>query len=220
MVLPDFYRWQSDSACNTFMHIFDQGNHWPMAPVWSQEKFIKAHWFAAAAHNGQLVPGTELPYIVHLDQVCMEIFAALGAAPAAEPDLAVQCALLHDTVEDTAVTPEELETEFGSAVSEGVMALTIDDSIGAGLEKFDQRWLQLEDYLERILRQPREIWMVKMADRITNLQPPPSHWTAAMIDRYRKGALLILDKLGSSSSFLGLRLESKIKRYPAKYVDL
>ena len=186
-----------------------------MPLTWSQDKFIKAHWFAAAAHNGQLVPGTDLPYIVHLDQVCMEIFTAISVAPVADPDLAVQCALLHDTLEDTAVTPEEIETAFGSAVSEGVMALSIDESIGAGLEKFDQRWLQLEDYLARILRQPREIWMVKMADRITNLQPPPPHWTAAMIDRYRKGALLILDKLGSSSSFLGRRLEGKIERYPA-----
>ena len=186
-----------------------------MPRVWSQEKFIKAHWFAAAAHNGQLIPGTDLPYIIHLDQVCMEIVAALAAAPVSDPDLAVQCALLHDTVEDTALTPEEIEAEFGSAVSAGVMALSIDESIGSGLEKFEQRWLQLEDYLARILRQPREIWMVKMADRITNLQPPPSHWTPAMIDRYGKGARLILDTLESSNSLLGRRLKAKIEAYPA-----
>jgi len=93
------------------------------------------------------------------------------------------------------------------------MALTIDETIGAGLGKFERRWMQLEDYLGRIKMQPREIWMVKMADRITNLQPPPDHWDSPMIERYRAGAELIYRELGFASAYLKERLKMKIDRY-------
>jgi len=71
---------------------------------WSQDKYITAYKFAAEAHNGQLVPGTTLPYIMHVSFVAMEITAALSVEQVDKPDLAVQCALLHDTIEDTDVT--------------------------------------------------------------------------------------------------------------------
>jgi len=44
--------------------------------------------------------------------------------------------------------------------------------------------------------------MVKLADRITNLQPPPSHWTAEMTERYKEGAELIYKELASASEYL------------------
>ena len=77
-----------------------------------------------------------------------------------------------------------------------------------------QRWMQLEDYIRRIKKQPREIWMVKMADRITNLQPPPEHWDDRMIKRYRKGAKVIYKELAPASGYLGERMRVKIDRYP------
>ena len=185
-----------------------------MPSKWSQDKYIKAYRFAAEAHNGQLVPGTTLPYIVHISLVAMEITAALAVEPVDNPDLAIQAALLHDTIEDTDVIYEEIEDLFGTEVARGVMALTIDESIGPDSGKFERRWLQLEDYLRRIKQQPREIWMVKMADRITNLQPPPDHWDGRMIERYREGAELIYKELGVASMFLGERLRGKIDQYP------
>ena len=94
------------------------------------------------------------------------------------------------------------------------MALTINETIGYDLGKFERRWLQLEDYLRRIKQQPREVWMVKMADRITNLQPPPEHWDDRMIERYRKGAELIYKELAPASGYLGERMRVKIDRYP------
>jgi len=39
---------------------------------WSQDTYIKAYRFAAEAHNGQLVPGTTLPYLMHISMVAME----------------------------------------------------------------------------------------------------------------------------------------------------
>ena len=74
--------------------------------------------------------------------------------------------------------------------------------------------LQMVDSLERIKKQPREIWMVKMADRITNLQPPPKLWKSEKISRYREEALQIHQSLKSGSDYLASRLQEKIKRYP------
>lgn len=39
---------------------------------WTQANYIKAYRFAAEAHNGQLFPGTDLPYIMHVTFVAME----------------------------------------------------------------------------------------------------------------------------------------------------
>jgi (p)ppGpp synthase/HD superfamily hydrolase len=55
--------------------------------------------------------------------------------------------------------------------------------------------------------------MVKLADRITNLQPPPSHWTPERITSYREEAVEILQTLKDASPHLAARLEEKIERY-------
>ena len=65
-----------------------------------QELHIGAYQYAAKAHNGQLLPGSDLPYIVHLSLVSMEIKAASTVGSRnLEGDFALQCALLHDTVD-------------------------------------------------------------------------------------------------------------------------
>ncbi|MEJ2750040.1 MAG: bifunctional (p)ppGpp synthetase/guanosine-3',5'-bis(diphosphate) 3'-pyrophosphohydrolase, partial [Anaerolineae bacterium] len=43
---------------------------------WSQETYAKTYRFAVEAHHGQLFPGTELPYIMHVSFVSMEVMAA------------------------------------------------------------------------------------------------------------------------------------------------
>lgn len=91
---------------------------------WSQETFIKAYRFAAESHKGQLFPGTDLPYIMHVTFVCMEIIAGLDVEKERNGDLAVQCALLHDVIEDTPSTCEDVERAFGEDVALGVLALT------------------------------------------------------------------------------------------------
>ena len=69
------------------------------------------------------------------------------------------------------------------------------------------------DSLVRIQKQPLEISMVKMADRITNLQPPPAHWTKDKIRNYRDEAQLILETLGTKNEYLAQRLKEKIDNY-------
>jgi (p)ppGpp synthase/HD superfamily hydrolase len=176
-----------------------------MASDWDRDLYIKACRFAARAHQGQLVPGSDLPYLLHLNLVSMEIIATLGAETGHDGDLAVQCALLHDTIEDTDTSYEQTVAIFGAKVADGVAAL----SKNPDLEKS----LRLADSLERIRTQPIEIWMVKLADRITNLQPPPRHWTQAKIVRYRDEAIEIHNYLQAASPFLATRLAEKIQNY-------
>ena len=173
--------------------------------MFSTELYVAALRFAAVKHAGQRVPGSELPYVVHVASVAAEVIAALPSLALAAPDLAVQCALLHDTVEDTATTHDELTTAFGPAVADGVQALTKD----AALAKADR----MADSLRRIRTQPREVWVVKLADRITNLAPPPTGWTREKCAAYREEAIRIADALGEAGPALDARLRARIEAY-------
>lgn len=175
---------------------------------WSQEKYLAAWLFAAEAHGVQTVPGTSLPYVVHVGAVAMEVTAALAQGSRVDnADLAVQCALLHDVIEDTAITFAEVAENFGDAVAAGVMALSKDSALPTKAE-------QMADSLRRIQQQPREVWMVKLADRTVNLQPPPPHWGTAKIASYREEARVILAVLGPADAYLAQRLAQKIEAYP------
>ena len=171
------------------------------SPNW----YLKSLRFAATAHGSQKVPGSDLPYIMHVCTVAAEVIAALESEPHDDPDLAVACALLHDVVEDTSVGIEALERDFGSRIAAGVQALTKNP----GLPKE----AQMGDSLDRIRRQPLEVWMVKLADRITNLQPPPAHWSPEKCRTYRMEAETILEALGAASTTLAGRFRQRLAEY-------
>lgn len=173
--------------------------------MWSQDRYIAAAQFAARAHVGQSVPGTELPYLLHVTLVAMEVQAALRAETGHDEDLAVLCALLHDTVEDTAVTYGEVAAAFGQAVADGVLALSKNPDL--------PREEQMPDSLRRIREQPRAVWLVKLADRITNLQRPPEAWQPRKVAGYKEEARAILAALGEASPLLAARLAAKIEAY-------
>lgn len=174
---------------------------------WTQAAYIKAFDFASLAHAGQQVPGTTLPYNVHLAKVAMEVMAAIQAEPEIDGDFALQCAILHDVLEDTAVDFEILKGKFGLAVANGVAALTKNSEI----PKADR----MADSLARILKQPKEIALVKLADRITNLAPPPSFWTSEKRSAYFEEAKKIYAALHPASNFLALRFQERLTAYQA-----
>ena len=171
----------------------------------SQDLYARALAFAAHAHGEQRTP-TGLPYVVHVCLVAMEVLAALRDEPGRDEDLAVACALLHDVMEDTPRTRADVEVEFGARVAAGVAALTKDPSL--------DKPAAMRDSLERILCEPPEIALVKLADRTANMAPPPPQWTAAKIAAYRAEAELILASLGAASPTLAARLRERIDRYP------
>lgn len=185
-----------------------------MSTEWSREKYFKALKFAAEAHKNQIIPGIDLPYAVHASHVAMEIIAALAKETVEKPNLAVQCALIHNCFEDTYIVYDDILNQFGSYVADGLLALSIDGDVGITEDGPQRDFLQLEDSLRRIKRQPREIWMVKMADSITSLQPPPGHWNDEKIEQNKLGAELIHRELASASEYLGNRLRLKIDTYP------
>jgi (p)ppGpp synthase/HD superfamily hydrolase len=174
---------------------------------WDQDRYIEALNFASDAHRGQLVPGSQRPYDIHLAKVAMEVIAALAHTHTANGDFAVQCALLHDCLEDTAVTAAVLSAAFGSAVAAGVQALTKDDTL--------PKAQKMADSLTRILQQPKEIALVKLADRITNMAQPPDHWPNDKRIAYRREAEVILQQIGHANDYLAARLAAKIDAYSA-----
>lgn len=175
-------------------------------PPWSPDLFLRAARFAARAHHEQKMPGSELPYLLHVAQVAAEVMAALAAEPAERPDLALACALLHDTVEDTPVDRDAIAAEFGPDVAAGVAALSKDPALPKGQA--------MADSLRRIQQCPREVWLVKLADRIVNLEGPPHYWKPDKIAAYRVEAVAIADALGSASPYLHARLRARIAAYP------
>jgi (p)ppGpp synthase/HD superfamily hydrolase len=144
---------------------------------------------------------------MHLSFVAMEVMAALNEDPERDGNLAIQCALLHDVIEDTDMTYEAVKAEFGKQVAQGVLALTKDTTL--------EKPLQMPDSLRRIRQQPPEIWMVKLADRISNLAPPPYYWTKVKIRGYREEAIEIQTALHKASRLLAERLQEKIEAYKA-----
>lgn len=169
----------------------------------NQDNWTKAWNFASEVHKGQVYG--DQPYILHLAMVATEVLAASAREPIKNLDLAVLCAILHDTIEDQNVTTRELKKLFGKEVSDGVKAL----SKNPQLPKSEK----MEDSLKRIKLQPKDVWCVKLADRIVNLQPPPKHWNKTKIQEYKKESQIILNKLGSANSFFKKRLFQKIKNY-------
>ena len=176
-----------------------------MQTAWTPDEYIRTYRFAANAHLGQLMPDSVLPYIVHVSLVTMEIIAALQVERGHDEDMAVKCALLHDVLEDSKITCSQIANEFGEKIVNGVSALTKDRIL--------EKTSRVEDILGKIQKQPLEVWMVKIADRITNLQPPPSSWTKDKIQEYKREAIKIYDTLKSASPYLASRLETKIKTY-------
>jgi (p)ppGpp synthase/HD superfamily hydrolase len=165
---------------------------------------------ATKMHDGQKYGGAnngeQIEYLNHIGSVVFEILAAISADPTLNGDLAVLCAMLHDTLEDTSLTFAEVENKFGSQVAKGVLALTKDARIPDKKEK-------MTDSLRRIKEQPREVWAVKMADRICNLYAPPFYWDLQKKRDYQEEARLIHRELHSACPYLAERLQRKIDEY-------
>ena len=169
-----------------------------------QDKITKAWFFASRVHKEQKYPGEQLPYVTHLGNVMLEVMGVASTLENAE--LAICCAILHDTIEDTEVTYEELLSEFGKSIANGVMALTKNESLSTKRE-------QMIDSLERIKKQPKEVWVVKMADRVANLGEPPHYWKLEKKRAYQEEARIIWEQLHEANEAMATRLNQKIEDY-------
>jgi (p)ppGpp synthase/HD superfamily hydrolase len=173
-----------------------------------QATYQKAMKFAAEAHAQQKVPGSTANYLLHISNVVMEIIIAHHNEPTFDLEFAIQVGALHDILEDVEdITEDALLENFSNEVVEAVKTLTKDDRI-------KDKELKLLDSLDRIASSKfKEASIVKLADRITNLQPPPPHWSTEKCEAYAEQASVIFSKLGDAHPYLSERLENRINYY-------
>jgi (p)ppGpp synthase/HD superfamily hydrolase len=121
-------------------------------------KLYDAIELAARAHHNQVRKGTEIPYIVHPLAVAGLLIRA-GC-----PEHMVIAALLHDVVEDTAVTLAEIRSQFGRDVAELVVALSEPDKKAA----WEDRKAHTIEYLEKQANE--DVLLIALADKLDNIR--------------------------------------------------
>lgn len=131
---------------------------------------LKALRFSAEKHNDQRRKDAKAsPYINHLIQV-VETLWTIGEVR--DVTLLV-AAILHDTLEDTATTPEEIRENFG----EDVLALVLEVTDDKSLPKQVRKQLQVEHAPHK----SHNAKLLKLADKISNVQgiitAPPKDWS-------------------------------------------
>lgn len=122
-------------------------------------KIIEAAQFAAKAHENQFRKYTDLPYVIHPARVAGRV----SLLPNVTEDYII-AAYLHDVLEDTHISPKEIEDRFGSMVMWNVKHLT-NVSKGSTLPREKRKEM---DYWE-LSQKDRMIRNIKALDRIDNL---------------------------------------------------
>jgi guanosine-3',5'-bis(diphosphate) 3'-pyrophosphohydrolase len=145
-----------------------------------------AREYALKAHGGMMVTtisGFQRPQILHLQEVADLVWASGGT------DDEIAAAWLHDIVEDTAITAEDLLNNFNSNISEIVKGLTdLDEYSGLSLSERKQK------QAERLRNENESVRRVKIADQTSNIHSlidPIGDMTLEEWDNYLEGARLI-----------------------------
>ncbi len=113
---------------------------------------------AARAHHNQVRKGTEIPYIVHPLAVASTLIRIQT------PEPVVIAALLHDVLEDTPVTFEEIQGQFGPEVADLVAAVSEPDKSAS----WEERKAHTIEYLAK--RATDDVLMVALADKLDNVR--------------------------------------------------
>lgn len=127
-----------------------------------------AYEFSKKAHKGQSRKFSKREFIIHPLRMVIRLYAEFGVE---DSDVLI-AALLHDTVEDTLITLQEIGNKFGDIVKDYVSWLTrndANDSFLTALEKFNskqKKYAALKDA-------PYEVKLIKTMDILDNM----SDWT-------------------------------------------
>ncbi|XP_005096478.1 guanosine-3',5'-bis(diphosphate) 3'-pyrophosphohydrolase MESH1 [Aplysia californica] len=162
--------------------------------------------FAAIKHKDQRRKDKEkTPYVNHVIGVAHILTAEAGVT-----DISVlQAALLHDTVEDTDTTFEELEQEFGEHVTSIVREVSDDKTLGKADRKRQQ--------IEHAPHSSYKAKLVKLADKLYNLRDlkrcTPCGWTSARVQEYFGWAAQVVAGLRGTNQNMEDSLDQLFKEF-------
>ena len=164
--------------------------------VFVSPHYRRADAFAERAHEGQYRKGKpgapKVPYIEHPRAVARILHDEAGVTDL----VTLQAALLHDTMEDTGVSHENLVAEFGHEVADAVRELTNDD-VASG----DKLAMQMA---HARTMSPRAA-AVKVADKTANLRDllnTPPDWPADRKLKYYGDARQVVEAMGTRHPIL------------------
>ena len=168
---------------------------------------LRAARFAAWKHRDQRRKGKgREPYINHP----LDLAHVLWFEGGVQDPLVLAAALLHDTIEDTQTTVQELQGEFGVQVARIVMEVTDEASLNWRVRKKLQ--------VSRARLASPEARQVKLADKICNLRSmvasPPSGWSEDRQRAYFDWAKQVVDQLRGSNPELEQRFDQIHKKRP------
>lgn len=164
---------------------------------------LSAIRFAAHKHRYQTRKNADAtPYIEHPIKVT-EILAHTGGVRFTEHLIA---AVLHDTVEDTDTTPDEILAHFGRIVRHWVMEVTDDKSLAKPVRK--QQQVEKAPNLSRAAKQ------IKLADKIANItdfvESPPADWPVERKLEYLDWAERVIDGCRDASAPLAELFDQRV----------
>ena len=122
----------------------------------------RAIMFAVKAHTGTERRGKGYPYIVH-PMEAVEIVATITK----DQEL-LAAAILHDTVEDTNVTVDQIRDEFGDRVANLVASES--DEMPVGVSEEDSWHARKQAAIDRLSHASREAKIVAMGDKLSNMR--------------------------------------------------
>lgn len=168
---------------------------------------IKAIDYAADKHRGQSrKDSTNTPYINHPIALASLLVNHAGITDTN----VIAAALLHDTVEDTDATIDDIEELFGETIRNIVMEVTDDKSLPSS----ERKRLQIENAASL----SHEAKLVKLADKISNLQDiltrPPVKWSLERKREYFDWARSVIDQLRGTNVNLEKLFDEIYSRKP------
>ena len=179
---------------------------------------------AAEAHGDQKTPNG-LPYITHIAAVAAEVMYSaqdfskdFGQDPVEyqEFNAAIVTSLWHDVLEDTKIRQVDMKHWFTSFYNFPMQHTVMLAVSALSKDKILPKRLRMLDSIDRILRVRPWVGIVKMCDRIVNLDPTtiPRDWELEWHAEYRDEAKLIYSRLKHCGPYTASRLKQKIDQYP------
>ena len=164
---------------------------------------LKAIRFSAEKHNDQRrKDARSSPYINHPIQVAETLWSVGGV----RDEALLVAAILHDTIEDTDTTPEEIKSVFGEEVLGLVLEVTDDKS----LPKEDRKQLQIESAMNKSPRAK----LLKLADKLCNIHDitvfPPKDWSLKRKQEYLLWSEKVVNGLRGSNKALEARYDEEL----------